>query len=182
MVQTFWMLAFLLGLMKTRLDFFHRGMDGDKTWWIEIRQSFIWTPILPLPSPSHVSGPGNAFLSTLWQDPISTSSIANLWNVGGLFPQQTSWFPRLPLPLGKGARDRGWEWILPWTWLVGGHHLRIHEKENNENFHELGVCVASPWLFNLFSFAMRRTGLQKCSLECPHYGLNRSAHWIVPSL
>lgn len=26
-----WTLALLLSLMKTRLDFFHSGMDGDKT-------------------------------------------------------------------------------------------------------------------------------------------------------
>ena len=30
-VQNFLALAFLLGLMKTRLDFFYSGTDGDET-------------------------------------------------------------------------------------------------------------------------------------------------------
>lgn len=29
MAQNFWILAIFLGLMKTRLNFFHRGTDGN---------------------------------------------------------------------------------------------------------------------------------------------------------
>lgn len=84
MVQNFWTLALLLGLMKTRLNFFHIRTKLNHLPMAETQtlgtwgQSFVFVPasknftITPHP-PLH--GPQSAFLTTLWQDPISISNI-----------------------------------------------------------------------------------------------------------
>lgn len=69
MAQNFWTLAFVLTLMKMRLDFFHDRMDRDETLGTQEQP-----PNLTVPQCPHTWASQNAFLEISWKNTISRAT------------------------------------------------------------------------------------------------------------
>ena len=67
MKQKLWILALILALLKTQLDFFHGGMEGDRALETQRAASISTRINHHATSQSPARGSWNTFLATLWK-------------------------------------------------------------------------------------------------------------------
>ena len=72
MEQNLWEVAFILGLLKTRLDFFHGKMDGNGTLESQERNPLNFPPLIKFTAVPHllVWVSGNSFLCGVTRTPL----------------------------------------------------------------------------------------------------------------
>ena len=92
MAQNFWTLVLLLGLRKTRLDFFHGGMDRDETLGTR-GQSFISSPVnlTTTPQPLMREFPELFFLHLRERTPFPLATPDDHGGMGGRLACGKSW-------------------------------------------------------------------------------------------